>query len=251
MKILLSPAKKLRTDVGKTIEQTSPLFISESNTLIEILQKKSVVEISALMKLSENLAQLNFDRYQGWDISATPKQTTPAAFTFNGEVYQGLEVESLSATDLEFAQEHLLILSGIYGVLKPLDSMQEYRLEMGTKLNNAKGPNLYHFWSEVIAKEINSQEKELVVNLASNEYFKAVNQKELEAVVVTPIFKDFKIDKYKVISFYAKKARGLMARFIIKNKISDSEGLKRFNSAGYQFSVSESTPHSPVFLRKS
>ena len=250
MKIIISPAKKIKNSQGRKDLVKSPRFIAESVELIRLLQQKTPNEISHLMKLSESLTNLNIDRYQNWDCSACPKLTKPAIFTFDGDVYRGLDAESLSVNELQYAQKHLLILSGLYGLLTPLDHIQPYRLEMGTKLENDEGPNLYHFWKNRITPYLNELTSESIVNLASNEYFKALNLKQVKAKIITPIFKDFKNGKYKIISFYAKKARGVMARYIIQNQIKTVEGLTKFNLNGYLFSPEESSNNQFVFLRK-
>ena len=250
MKIIISPAKKIKTPKTQPVSTNSPHFLTESIELIRELQQKEHSEISQLMKLSDALTTLNLDRYQNWDCSKTPAETTPAIFTFDGDVYRGFDAQSLSDQALAYTQDHLLILSGLYGILSPLDGIQPYRLEMGTKLENKEGPNLYHFWKHRTTPYLNELAPELLVNLASGEYFKSINLKQLQAKVITPIFKDFKNDRYKIISFYAKKARGVMARYIIENEITTIENLIKFNLNGYQFSQAESTETQPVFLRK-
>ena len=201
------------------------------------------------------MATLNFDRYQSW--SATKKisaDSKPALFVFQGDVYQGLQADTFNKKDISFAQKHLRILSGLYGELRPLDLIKPYRLEMGTKLKNIKGKNLYEFWGtkvqENILKELKSNKSSLIVNLASKEYFSVLGKMPHDVNVVSPVFKDFKNGQYKLISFYAKKARGYMSNWIIKNRITDSNDLKLFNAEGYKFSKSESTETEPVFLRK-
>ena len=205
------------------------------------------------MKLSDKLALLNFDRFQQFETPFTPKNARQAVLAFTGDVYQGLDPDSLSNDDFQYAQKHLRILSGLYGVLKPLDLIQAYRLEMGTKFVNQSGKNLYEFWGETlnqhVAKELAKQDNSVLVNLASNEYFKALKAKSLDNRIITPTFKDFKNGQYKMISFFAKKARGLMTRFIIQNQIDHPEGLKDFNLEGYYFDKKSSSEDNLIFLR--
>ena len=250
MKVIISPAKKIKAPNGQRESTKSPQFLKESIELIRVLQKKSHSDISQLMKLSDALTKLNTDRYLNWDCNMAPKDTTPAIFTFDGDVYRGLDADSLSEKELDYAQEHLLILSGLYGLLSPLDAIQPYRLEMGTKLENKEGPNLYHFWKNRITPYLNELAPELLVNLASGEYFKSIDLKQVKAKIITPVFKDFKNGKYKIISFYAKKARGIMARYIIQNKITTVAELVKFDLNGYQYSSEESTETELIFKRK-
>jgi cytoplasmic iron level regulating protein YaaA (DUF328/UPF0246 family) len=254
MLILISPAKTLDFETpAVTKTATQPVFLNESQLLINDLQKLTPGKVSSLMGISEKLGNLNFERFMEWHTPFTPKNAKQAAMAFKGDVYTGLEAEKLSADELKFAQQHLRILSGLYGVLRPLDLIQPYRLEMGTKFANARGKDLYEFWGDRITTELNGQLKKLksnvVVNLASNEYFKAVNPKALNARLVTPVFKDLKNGNYKIISFYAKKARGLMSAWIIKKGISDPKDLKKFNVAGYRYNAELSKPNAPVFTR--
>jgi cytoplasmic iron level regulating protein YaaA (DUF328/UPF0246 family) len=206
------------------------------------------------MKLSDKLAGLNAARFGEWSLPFTPENARQAVLAFNGDVYSGLDANSFSDDDFNFAQQHFRILSGLYGLLKPLDLMQAYRLEMGTKLDNVRGANLYQFWGDIITKELNEvlveQGDDVLINLASNEYFKAVNKKSLNATIITPQFKDWKNGQYKMISFYAKKARGLMARYIIQNQIKNIEQVKDFDLAGYQFNTDFSQGNELVFTRK-
>ena len=205
------------------------------------------------MSISEKLANLNAERYVQWERDFTPENSRQALFAFTGDVYQGMELTEWNETDFSEAQKKVRILSGLYGVLRPLDLMQAYRLEMGTKLDNARGKNLYEFWGSKITELLNhdlaDSGNDLVVNLASNEYFSSVKKKELDGTLITPSFKDEKNGKYKVISFYAKKARGMMADYIVRNGIEDVVGLKKFNAAGYQFDPESSTETDLVFLR--
>jgi hypothetical protein len=206
------------------------------------------------MKVSDKIAGLNVARFEQWTETFTPDNSRPAIFAFKGDVYTGLEAETLSEADLDYAQTHLRMLSGLYGLLKPLDLMQPYRLEMGTKLGNERGSNLYQFWGNIITDKLNeaikAQEDNVLINLASNEYFKAVKPKALDAQVITPVFKDCKNGQYKVISFFAKKARGMMARYIIENRIESVKQLESFDTAGYYYCAAESTATELVFKRE-
>jgi len=206
------------------------------------------------MKLSLKLAELNFDRYETWKPKCTEKNAKQSILAFQGDVYQGLDAASLSAAELKFAQQHLRILSGLYGILRPLDLMQPYRLEMGTKLKTTRGNNLYDFWGSTITEGLNKQLKKLktdtLINLASNEYFKSVKPKELDAEIITPAFKEFKNGDYKMIGIYAKRARGLMSRYIIQNKLTNPEDLKDFHEEGYKFNSKLSKGNNWVFTRK-
>ena len=255
MIIVLSPAKTLDYDFDFSNQHSVPTFLNQSSKLIKLLQKKEPKDIASLMGLSDKLATLNYDRYQAWTASKTvSNDSKPSMLVFKGDVYQGLHAESLSKNDLNFAQKHLRILSGLYGILKPLDLMKPYRLEMGTKLETSKGNNLYEFWGDKIQKNVLSELKDmksdLIVNLASKEYSSVLGKMSEDINIVSPTFKDYKNGNYKIISFYAKKARGLMARWIIKNKIQNFEDLVDFNLDGYSFSKKESTITTPVFLRK-
>lgn len=256
MLTVISPAKNLDYDTpSPTSEFTQPELLNHAAELIDICRTLSAQDIAALMHISDKLAGLNVARFTEWCEPFTPSNAKAAVFAFNGDVYGGLEAATLSDDSITYAQQHLRILSGLYGVLKPLDLMQPYRLEMGTKLANNRGANLYQFWGRIIADSLNQQlaatNSTLLLNLASNEYFKAVDKKALKAEIISPVFKDCKNGQYKVISFYAKKARGLMARFVIENKITDVDTLKSFNTAGYYFSEEATQkPHEPVFLRE-
>jgi len=251
---VISPAKSLDFEAPLATKQKSqPQFLSQSEGLIEQLKALAPQDIASLMKLSEKLALLNFDRYQSFNTPFTPDNARQAVLAFRGDVYQGLDADSLTGDDFKFAQKHLRILSGLYGVLRPLDLIQAYRLEMGTKFENRAGKNLYHFWGEQLnkhlQKELKKQQQPVLINLASNEYFKAVKAKQLPFRIITPNFKDFKNGQYKMISFFAKRARGLMSRFIIQNKIDHPDGLKDFNLDGYYFDRKSSTEDDWVFLR--
>jgi len=255
MLIVISPAKTLDFETpAVTQTHSQPDLLGRSEALIDVLSTKSPSDIEKLMKLSPKLAELNVDRYHQWSRPFTQDNAKQAVLAFKGDVYTGLEAESFSDSDFEFAQQHLRILSGLYGVLRPLDLMQAYRLEMGIKLENPEGKNLYEFWGNEITEKLNQQLSDLnsqtLLNLASNEYFKSVKKKELNADIVTPAFKDWKNGQYKMISFYAKKARGLMSAWVIKNQITDLEQLSQFNVDGYQYSENDSDPLNPLFLRK-
>ena len=252
---LIAPAKRLDYDSDLSVEDFSIAeHLKESKKLIKELQKKSPEDLSSLMGLSENLSVLNFERNINWQVPKKPSnEVRQAIFAFKGDVYVGLDSETLSKSDIKYAQKNLAILSGLYGLLKPLDLMYPYRLEMGTKMKNEKGKNLYEFWGNKITTSINALAKENnskgIINLASVEYFTSVKTENLDLPVYSPVFKDFKNGKYKIISFFAKKARGSMARFVIQNKIKDPMGLNKFNLDGYKYSKKDSSEYSPVFLR--
>ena len=254
MIILLSPAKTLDYEKLKTsTSYTVPLLLEKSKILINDLKKKKPNEISKLMNISDKLSSLNSERFKSWKgLKEKSKNSKEAIFVFKGDVYQGLNIESFKKKDLEYSQNHLRLLSGLYGLLKPLDVIEPYRLEMGTKLKTDKGKNLYEFWDQEICNEIVKDLKSLksntVINLASNEYFNSVKALEKTTNIISPVFKDFSKDKYKIISFYAKKARGLMAAWILKNKIKKEE-IKDFDIDGYYYSKRDSSESSPVFLR--
>ena len=256
MIIVLSPAKTLDYEFESNHEHSVPAFLSQSSKLISNLKTKEPKDIASLMGLSDKLATLNFDRYQSWSpakkVSADSK---PSMLVFKGDVYQGLQAEDLNNSQMKFAQKHIRILSGLYGILRPLDLMKPYRLEMGTKLETSEGKNLYEFWGDKVQKnvlnELKDQKSDLLINLASKEYFTVLGKLPEDINVVTPTFKDYKNGNYKIISFYAKKARGLMTRWIIQNKITNFEDLYGFNVEGYKYSKAESTTTVPVFLRKS
>lgn len=259
MLLLISPAKTLDfetpapTKVAKVA--TQPDFLADSQALIEQLRKLSPAQVSSLMGISDKLGVLNFDRFHHWQLPFDAHNAKQALLAFKGDVYTGMAAETFSKKDFTFAQKHLRILSGLYGLLRPLDLIQPYRLEMGTPFNNARGKNLYQFWGDAITEALNrelaAQRSELVVNLASNEYFQAVNTRQLKAEVITPVFKDKKNDQYKIISFFAKKARGMMSAYIIQRQIADIEAIKGFDSGGYRYSEAMSSPKEWVFLRDS
>lgn len=255
MIILLSPAKTLdyeESDID--ISYTVPSLLSKSKILIENLKNKEATEISDLMNISEKLALLNSERYKSWKgLKKVSNNSKPAIFVFKGDVYQGLDIGSFNKEDLEYSQNHLRLLSGLYGLLRPLDIIEPYRLEMGTKLKTNEGKNLYEFWdqriSDSIMNDLKSLKSNTVINLASNEYFSSVKSIEKNTNIISPAFKDLSKGKYKIISFYAKKARGLMASWILKNKIEAGEDLVNFNLDGYSYSEENSSQNSPVFLR--
>lgn len=253
MLIVISPSKALDFEAQADAAQYSqPRFLDQSKNLIDTLRQLDVTKVASLMSLSDKLAGLNVARYQGWQIPFDLTNAKQAMLAFKGDVYTGLDAQTLSQEDVAYAQTHLRILSGLYGVLKPLDLIQPYRLEMGTKLNNTKGDNLYQFWGaqlrESLAAEPALQDK-VLINLASNEYFKAVDAKNLKVRLITPVFKDWKNGQYKIISFYAKKARGLMSRYVITNKLNEPEDLKAFDYEGYQYSAEMSKDDEWVFTR--
>ncbi len=252
---VISPAKSLDFESPLVTKQKSqPLFLDESKKLITQLKKLAPQDIASLMKLSDKLAQLNYDRFQTFKPPFTLDNARQAMLAFKGDVYQGLNAESFNASDFKFAQKHLRILSGLYGILKPLDLIQAYRLEMGTKFKNKQGDNLYQFWgnqlNQHLKKELSKHKQPILLNLASNEYFKAINTKSLGLKVVSAQFKDYKNGQFKIISFYAKKARGLMSQFIIKNQIDSPEKLKQFDLDGYYFDKKSSTQDELIFLRQ-
>ena len=254
MIIILSPAKTLDYTVENPAGFSAPTFLSESKELISNLKAKEPHEIASLMHLSDKLSALNFERYQAWSGQTAVSENSKSAISvFKGDVYQGLSAETLDSKGLAFAQKHLRILSGLYGELRPLDIIEPYRLEMGTKLENSKGKNLYEFWGskviDNISKELKDLGSNLLINLASNEYSSVLGKIPDSINVVSPVFKDKKGDQHKIISFYAKKARGFMARWIIDNQITTSEELSNFSEEGYYFSRSDSSEEAPVFLR--
>lgn len=255
MLVVVSPAKNLDYDSPVPADKsTQPELMEDAQQLVERCKHLSPADLSSLMGISDKLAVLNANRFAEFSTPFTAENARQALFAFNGDVYTGLDAYSLNDNDISYAQRHLRILSGLYGVLRPLDLMQPYRLEMGTKLDTEKGKDLYAFWNNTITENLDQALKEqgdnVLVNLASNEYFKSVKKKALEAMIVTPQFKDKKNGQYKVISFYAKKARGLMARYIIENQVEDVAGLKAFNEQGYYFSGEQSTDTDLVFLRE-
>jgi cytoplasmic iron level regulating protein YaaA (DUF328/UPF0246 family) len=254
MLVVLSPAKTLdfKTPAPiSTFSQSS--LLKQSQILIKRCQKLSLQDIASLMKVSDKIAGLNVARFTQWKAPFSLDNAKQALFAFQGDVYTGLQADTLSTETLNYTQQHLRMLSGLYGVLKPLDLMQPYRLEMGIRLDNERGSNLYQFWGSIITEELNktleTQDEPVLVNLASNEYFKSVKKKELKGTIITPIFKDQKNGQYKVISFYAKKARGVMARYIMDQQLTKTEQLKAFAEEGYYFVENESTETDLVFYR--
>lgn len=254
MQVVVSPAKKLDW-TERSFEMSTPQFQENAIELATIAQSLTVPDLMKLMHISENLAKLNYTRFQ--DFKHQPKSETlrPAAFAFAGDTYQGLEAGSLDADEIHWAQDHFRILSGLYGILKPLDALQPYRLEMGSRLKNPHGKNLYEYWGTKISDALNIQaetlDSQVLINCASQEYFGAVDTKTLRLKIVTPVFMESKSGTSKVVSFYAKRARGAMARYIIQNRITDETGLLDFNSGGYAYHPSLSDINKPVFLRTS
>ena len=252
MKIVISPAKSLSfEEKAPTSEFTQGIFLPQAERISKVLKKKSARVLSKLMKISPALGELNFERNQNWALPFDLDNAKQAVYAFKGDVYIGLDAETIDESKLPQLQDKLRILSGQYGLLKPLDLMQPYRLEMGTKLKLGVKDNLYQFWGDSITKALNEEleEDELFVNLASNEYFKAVKPKVLKSKVITPVFKDYKNGQLKMIGFFAKKARGMMVRYIVVNNIETIEGLKGFDTDGYGFDANLSTETELVFTR--
>jgi len=247
--LILSPSKSMDVSPSTVPEHTQPVFLDRSEQLIHILRTVSEAELMKLMSISQPLAELNQKRFQNWTRPFSLENSKQALFMFTGDVYDGLEGTSLNNQELQFAQKHLAILSGLYGILRPLDIMQPYRLEMGCRLDVHSSKNLYSFWKDTLTEKVNEMPGSQLFNLASQEYFKAIDLKKLEKQVITPIFKDEKNGIFKIISFYAKRARGTMARFIIKNEISEAAGLLDFSENGYRYAPHLSTPTEPVFTR--
>ena len=255
MLLVVSPAKKLDYEPqNKTTIHTIPDYLKDSSQLIKRMRDFSSLDISELMNVSTKIADLNFDRYAKWTANFTLNNSKQAILAFKGDVYTGMDVLSFNSSDFKFAQKHLRILSGLYGLLRPLDLMKAYRLEMGSKLSTTRGKNLYEFWDTIITDGLNEQLKKLksdiLINLASNEYFKSVKKQHLNASIITPAFKDYKNGDYKMIGIYAKKARGMLSRYIIKNKIINPEEIKEFDSDGYKFNKKLSHDYNWVFTRK-
>lgn len=255
MLIVISPAKSLDYDTPAVTEKhTMPDFLAHSAELIDTLKTLSPAQVASLMDISDALAVLNVTRYASWTRKFTSKNAKQAVLAFNGDVYEGLDASSLSAGQLDYLQSHLRILSGLYGVLRPLDLMQPYRLEMGTRLANARGKDLYTFWdripTDVLNAELKRHKSKVLVNLASEEYFKVVKPRLLDAEIITPVFEDWKGGKYKIISFYAKRARGLMTRFAAMHGITKPEALKEFDIDGYAFDPKASTETTWMFRRR-
>lgn len=255
MLIVLSPAKSLDyKTTAITDSHTLPDFIPRSAQLIDILKRYSPAQLAGLMRISDPLAQLNVARYAAWSPKFNRKNSKQAMLAFNGDVYEGLQATSLHPTQLDYAQSHIRILSGLYGVLRPLDLMQAYRLEMGTRLANPAGKDLYAFWGKTVTAELNrlldSHSSKVLLNLASEEYFKVVQRKQLAHPVITPVFEDWKGGRYKVISFYAKRARGLMARYATQQRIANPQRLQAFAEDGYAFAAECSDAVKWVFRRR-
>lgn len=256
MLTIISPAKSLNFDnLNKEVNSSLPNFLNQSNEIISVVKKLDNNELMSLMSISNDLAQLNYDRFQSWSLPFNKDNSKQAVFSFNGDVYQGLDIDTFSDEDLDYSQNHLRILSGLYGLLKPLDIIQPYRLEMGTKLSINGSKNLYDFWKETITESVNQEIKDkkhkYLLNLASNEYFNSIDKKKINAEIIYPVFKDFKNGEYKIISFYAKKARGLMSRYHLKNKVETLDDIKSFNDKGYYFSPEMSENNKIVFIRDS
>lgn len=256
MLFLLSPAKSLDYDtpLPPDLPHTTPQFVPQSSALIEVLREMAPQQVASLMDLSDNLAAVNVARYQAWRPRFTAHNSRQALFAFNGDVYEGLQAATLGAEDLAWAQDHVAILSGLYGVLRPMDRMQPYRLEMGTRLATPAGSNLYQYWGSQLAEHLNCRLRAdatpVVVNLASQEYFKAIDTRVLKARVIECVFEDWKGGAYKIISFYAKRARGLMARYAITQRVTMPHQLEGFDLDGYALAPAASAPERLVFRRK-
>jgi cytoplasmic iron level regulating protein YaaA (DUF328/UPF0246 family) len=252
MLIIISPAKSYTKEVNApSMSYSQPQYLQESEKLIGKLRTLSKKKFAGLMNLSNDLASINMDRHQNWQPPFALEDADPAIYAFRGEVYLGLDSKTLSNNDINYAEDHLRILSGLYGCLRPLDLIQPYRLEMGAKLKYRQKNNLYQFWGDEITKNLNELlvDEKVLVNLASNEYFKAVNTKKIKAQIITPIFKDFSNGEYRSLMTYAKRARGLMSRYIIQERIEEPELLKSFNSGGYAYSPEMSDDDAYVFIR--
>lgn len=249
MIIVLSPSKSMDFEPAKVTDFTQPEFLDRSKKLISAARKFSTAELMEFMAISEKLAELNRQRFKDWKPPFTLENAKQAALAFTGDVYDGLDANSLKKANLNFAQNHLRILSGLYGLLKPLDLIQPYRLEMGRPLETRDAKNLYAFWKETVTETLNQTKGDLLINLASQEYFKAIDKRALNKQIVSPVFKDEKKGQFKIISFYAKKARGTMARYIIQNRVASSDDLLGFTEDGYAYNAALSKPNEPVFTR--
>lgn len=249
MLAVISPSKTQDFSPPDIQDHTSTRQLNESKILVKILKQKTRVELSKLMSISEKLAELNYTRFQDFSTPFDFNNAKQALLAFKGDVYNGIDAPNLSKKDLEFAQDNLRMLSGLYGVIRPLDLIAPYRLEMGTKLENSKGKNLYEFWGDKISKLLNEDETEVIINLASNEYFKGIDKKALKAQVINIVFKELKNDTYKIIGIYAKRARGLMVQFMIKNRIKNPQDLKTFKEEDYCFREEMSDSMTWVFTR--
>ena len=255
MLIVISPAKTLDFETAPITKiHTQPEFLKESRQLVKQLKEMTPARVSSLMKISDKLGVLNFLRFNEWKTPFTLDNSKQAVLAFKGDVYTGINAETFSSQELKFAQRHLRILSGLYGLLRPLDLIQAYRLEMGTKLDNQQGKDLYEFWDSKLTDQINrdirASKSKYLINLASNEYFKSLQADDINAEIIVPVFKDYKNGKYKIISFFAKKARGLMSAYIIRNRLKDPEELKAFDLDGYKFYKSGSNESNWVFQRR-
>lgn len=255
MIIVVSPAKSLDYDSPLATRRfTQPEFLKDSEQLVERLKSLSPEDLSELMDISESLGELNFQRFANWQPEFNLRNARQALYAFKGDVYLGLKAEEFSVADVNFAQKHFRMLSGLYGILRPLDLMQAYRLEMGTSFENAKGKNLYEFWGMKITNKLNEllseQKQQVLINLASNEYFSAVKAKNINGRIISPVFKDYSNGEYKIISFFAKKARGTMSSWLIRNRIKSPRKISSFAEDGYIFNEELSTPDQPVFLRR-
>ncbi|MBW1251494.1 peroxide stress protein YaaA [Pantoea allii] len=254
MLMVISPAKTLDYESPLATQRfTQPALLEKSQQLIKIARKLSPAQVASLMSISDKLAHLNAERFNSWQPDFSLENARQAILAFKGDVYTGLQAETFSEKDFDFAQDHLRMLSGLYGLLRPLDLMQPYRLEMGIKLANPAGQDLYSFWGDLLTEKLNdalaSQGDDVLINLASDEYFKAIKPKKLQARLIKPVFLDEKNGKFKVISFYAKKARGLMSRYIIQHRLTKPEQLTRFDVDGYAFAADESRENELVFKR--
>ena len=259
MLYVISPAKNLDYETPAVTEKfTQPELLDDAQELAQVCKTLTPQDLSSLMHISDKLAGLNAARFEEWQPEFNTENAKQAVLAFNGDVYTGLEAESFSEKDFDYAQAHLRILSGLYGLLKPLDLMMPYRLEMGTKLENPRGANLYQFWGDIITNKLNevidsanaNSDSPYLVNLASTEYFKSVKKKQLNATIITPAFKDWKNGQYKMISFFAKKARGMMVQYMIKNKVETMDDLLKFKMDGYEYNAELSKPDAPCFTRR-
>ena len=249
MIVVLSPSKSMDMDSATAADFTQPEFLDQSKQLISKVRQFSTAELMEFMAISEKLAEMNRQRFKAWKPPFTAENAKQCVFAFTGDVYDGLGATTLKKRDITFAQQHLRILSGLYGLLRPLDLIQPYRLEMGRPLQTRSARNLYEFWKGPVTEQLNQTKGDLLVNLASQEYFKAIDKRALDKQIISPVFKDEKNGAFKIISFFAKKARGSMARFIIQNRITDAAGLLKFAEDGYVYNAALSTPTEPVFTR--
>ncbi|MDP7553893.1 MAG: peroxide stress protein YaaA [Candidatus Thioglobus sp.] len=249
MLAIISPSKTQDFSSSRVKTFSEARQLTQTQELIDVLKNKTQVQISKLMMLSDKLSKLNFDRFQAFKTPFSLDNAKQALLAFKGDVYNGIDAPSLSLEDLKFAQNNVRMISGLYGVLRPLDLIQPYRLEMGTKLSNKNGGNLYDYWGNEISEVLNDDEQGLIINLASNEYFKSIDKKTLKAQILDVVFKEKKNDVYKVIGIYAKRARGLMVNYIIRNRITDPKALKNFSDEGYQYDETLSSDSSWVYIR--